>query len=95
MAVKKLKAKSWIKLLIKKGMILMAIYSNKFHTKDNILDGFTYEDLIDAIKSNEAIIDKQTIEKVFNEILKEQIKNAKEMLKHNIDNILKELKRAE
>ncbi len=60
-------------------------------TLDNILAGFTIQDLIDAVYSNEAWKDEIRVKKVFNEFLEAQQKEAKETLRQNMDLILKEL----
>ena len=40
-----------------------------FHVLDDLLNGFTHDDLITAVLSNESVITEQTIKKVFNEML--------------------------
>ena len=62
------------------------------NVKDSMLDGFTYEDIIDAVYHNEKNIDEKAIKKVFKEILKDQIKDAEYALKKNISNMLEILK---
>lgn len=60
-------------------------------TLDNILAGFTIQDLIDAVYCNEAWKDEIRVKKVFNELLEAQQKEAKETLRQNMQLILKEL----
>ena len=62
---------------------------NKFHVLDDLLGGFTYDDLITAVISNEPVITEQTIKKVFNEILQAQLTDAKAVLKANMQEVLK------
>ena len=62
---------------------------NKFHVMDNLLGGFTHDDLVTAILSNESEINEQTIKKVFNEILQAQLADAKALLKVNMQEVLK------
>lgn len=69
----------------------MGIYSNKFHSKDSLLDGFSYEDLITAVQSNETEVNERTVIKVFDEILQSQLTDARELLISNMDNIIKEV----
>ena len=56
---------------------------------DDLLDGFTHDDLVTAILSNESEINEQTIKKVFNEILQAQLADAKALLKVNMQEVLK------
>ena len=63
-----------------------------FHTKDNLLDGITFESLITAIESNERVYDEKTVKKVFNEIRKEVLGDAEFLLRKHMKDILKELK---
>ena len=60
-----------------------------FHVLDDLLNGFTHDDLITAVLSNESVITEQTIKKVFNEMLQEQMNNAKATLKANMQKVLK------
>ena len=60
-----------------------------FHVLDDLLSGFTHDDLITAVLANETEINEQTIKKVFNEMLQEQMNNAKAILKANMQEVLK------
>jgi len=62
-----------------------------YHSKDNLLSGITYDDLITAVLSNEHEINEELIKKVYNEILQEQLHDARYLLKLNMGNIIKEL----
>ena len=60
-----------------------------FHILDDLLSGFTHDDLVTTVLSNESVITEQTIKKVFNEMLQEQMNNAKATLKANMQKVLK------
>jgi len=60
-----------------------------FHVLDDLLSGFTHDDLVTAILSNESVITEQAIKKVFNEMLQQQINDAKATLKANMQEVLK------
>ena len=61
------------------------------HVLDNLFNGFTFEDLLTAVQCNEKEINKNTIKKVFNELLEENTRNAKALLNQNIEQILEVL----
>jgi hypothetical protein len=65
--------------------------NERFHTKDELLKGITFEELIDTVQSNESKYDKATVTKVFNEILKMKLDDAKYELKSKMSHILKNL----
>ena len=60
-----------------------------WHPKDNILDDITFEELITTFESNEKTIDEKSITKVFNELMKGKVSEAKFTFKKNIGEILK------
>jgi hypothetical protein len=60
---------------------------------DSIISGITFDDLITTLQCNEQTIDKAAVTRVFNEILKIQMADAREILKQNMDFILEEAKR--
>ena len=62
------------------------------HPKDELLRGFTFEELIIAVQSNEKEITAQTVEKVYKEMLDACINDAKEELRSNMKWIIKEIK---
>ena len=64
-------------------------YKDKFHILDDLLGGFTHDDLVTAVLANEPEITEQTIKKVFNEMLQQQINDAKSLLKSNMQEVLK------
>jgi hypothetical protein len=59
------------------------------HEKDDLLQGFTYEDLLTAIHCNEPVKDETTVRKIVAELLEEQLTNMYELLEYNIDEIIK------
>lgn len=65
---------------------------SEFHGKDNLLRGITYEELIDAVHSNEPTKDKASVMKVYKEIFEANRRDAEAELKSNMTKILKELK---
>lgn len=58
---------------------------------DDLLRGFTYQDLIDTVYSNEEIRDEKAVRKVFDEIRDSQLRDARSMLRHDMKKILKVL----
>lgn len=66
--------------------------TNNFSFQDSILDGITIDDIITATLSNEKEITEATVTKVFNEILKIQLTDAKFMLNKHMQDIIKEVK---
>jgi len=65
---------------------------SNWHVKDSMLDGFSYDDLITAVQSNEKNISAETVKKTFKAILKAQVKDAEAMLEKHMKKILSELK---
>ena len=61
-----------------------------FHPLDDVLAGITFQDLIVTVQSNEKVIDERAVSKVFNEMLKTNIKDAKYELKRNMKQIIGE-----
>ena len=57
--------------------------------KDSLLDGFTFEEVIDALNCNEAVIDEAVVRRVVNEMLEENITNMYELLNNNVMEIIK------
>lgn len=77
--------------LIKKTLLKEAAFP--FHQDDWLFRGFTFEELITTVESNESTINEQTITKVFNEIMKNALLDAKSELREKMPLILKELNR--
>ena len=55
---------------------------------DSILDGITFDDLIITLQSNERVIDEEVVIRVFEDILRANLKDARHVLKDNIKFIL-------
>jgi len=64
----------------------------KTNRNDSILDGITFSDLIVTLQSNEPTIDAAAVERVFEEILKLQLEDARALLRDNMEFILEESK---
>ena len=60
-----------------------------WNPKDNILNDITFEELITTIESNEKTIDEKNITKVFNDLMKIKVSDAKYVFKKNISEIIK------
>lgn len=71
--------------------LVESVLKGQIHQKDDLLSGFTYEDLIIAVESNEKTYDKTTVMRVFNQLLSENVANAKEELRANLPFILSKL----
>ena len=59
--------------------------------KDTLMSDITFEDLIIAVQSNEKEINKSTITKVYNELLKANMKDAQFELNKNMEWIIKQI----
>jgi hypothetical protein len=64
-----------------------------FSTEDSLLDGFTYQDLIDAVIGGEEVRDPEAVGRVFQEMLDANVLNANEMLTSNLKKIMAEIAR--
>ena len=60
--------------------------------KDSLLDGFTFEEIIDTLHCNEHEINEEAVRRVVNEILSENLTNMNELLDNNIQEIIKRAK---
>ena len=69
----------------------MSEYKFPTSVKDEILVGITFESLITAVQSNERLVNKQTVKRVYKELLAEILDLAKWTLDSKMDFILKEL----
>ncbi len=63
----------------------------QFNTQDDLLRGISFQDLIDAVQSNEKVKDVKSVKKVFAEMVQANIFDARGDLSKNIKRILKEL----
>jgi hypothetical protein len=66
-------------------------FEEKFHPKDDLLRGITFEDLITAVQANEPEINETSIKKVYKEILKQVTDDAQYDLKSNMKDLLKQI----
>ena len=57
---------------------------------DNILDGITFDDLIVTLQSNEPTIDEEAVLRVFEDIVRANLKDARYILKQRMAFIIKE-----
>ena len=60
--------------------------------KDNLMDGFTFEDVIDALNCNEKEINNESVKRVVNEMLNDNLSNMKELLNNNMQEIINRVK---
>lgn len=72
-----------------RGLKIESVIKEYFHEKDDLLRGITFEDLIIAVQSNEKAISASSITKVFNEMVKANLKDAEYELKSNMKQIIK------
>lgn len=64
------------------------MFKNKFCKHDSLIS-ITYDDIITAIQCNEKTINKDTVKKVYNELIQTALKDARFELNRNIEDILK------
>ena len=62
-----------------------------FHLKDDLLEGFSYEDLVTTIQGNEKDPDKGAVSKVLKEMINAAVADANAMVKREMKNILDEI----
>ena len=60
---------------------------------DNLLDGFTFEQVITALYCGEKIIDKKSVKRVIKEILESQLQDLNCLLENNMNEIIKRAKK--
>jgi len=70
------------------------VFKQHFFTKDDLLSGITFEDLITAVHSNEQEINEVSVKKTFEDMAKANLLDSKTLLKSNMKYILKELKKS-
>ena len=58
------------------------------HEQDNLLDGFTFEQLVVALVCNEPVINAGSVVKVVNEIARQQLEDMYELVEHNMGEII-------
>lgn len=59
---------------------------------DSLLDGFTMRQVMDAVEYGERVVDRETVMRVFNDMLKSQIQDARAILAANVDTIIENIK---
>lgn len=64
----------------------------RYHPNDFLLAGLTYEMLITSVHAGYPKIDRQTVVKVFNDMVRAHLADATHELNKNMNNILAELK---
>ena len=57
--------------------------------KDSLMDGFTFEEVINTLNCNEEVINEKTARKIVNEILTIQLTDMNKLLNDNIQEIIK------
>ena len=66
--------------------------SMPIHLKDDLIAGITLENLIITLQSNEETIDRDAVLKVFNELIRDNMDDARSLLHENMELIIKEAK---
>lgn len=61
--------------------------------EDSLLDGFTMKQVMDAVTCGEPTISPDSVRKVFNDMLKVQVQDARAILEANMDTIIDSIKR--
>ena len=62
-------------------------------TYDNILDGFTFDDIITAARCNCRIVDENAIRRTAREILEQRMIDYKYLLENNLREMIEEVKK--
>lgn len=62
-------------------------------SSDNILDGFTFDDIILAVRCNYRTIDRKAVLQTAREILEGRMEDYRFLLENNLDEIVAEVKR--
>jgi uncharacterized protein YqgV (UPF0045/DUF77 family) len=60
---------------------------------DSLLDGFTFEDVITAVRCGEEIINSATVRRVVSDILENQKQDLHSLLRANMSEIIKRAKK--
>ena len=59
---------------------------------DNLLDGFTFDDVITALQCNEPVIDEAAVRRTVKNMLELRMQDLEFLLKNNMKQIIKEAK---
>lgn len=62
-------------------------------TSDNIMDGFTFDDIILAVRCNCSTIDTKAVLKTAREIMEQRLEDYYFLLNNNVTEIIAEVKR--
>jgi len=73
---------------IREMIVEEILKESHWRPEDNILDDITFEELMTTLESNEKTIDEKSITKVFNELMKSKVSEAKYTFKKNMGKIL-------
>ena len=60
------------------------------HQKDDLMSGFTFEDIIITLQCNEPIINEAAVKRIASEMLQGRLEDYEAMLNQNIAEILKQ-----
>lgn len=66
-------------------------WRDRYHENENVLQGFTYGDIILALRQ-EKVKDAATVKRIVKEILEIQLEDMEYLVELNMDQILKEVK---
>lgn len=62
------------------------------HVHDNVLDGFTFDNVIIALRCNEPVIDERAVRKNVKEMLEIRMQDLNYLIDNNMDEIIKTAK---
>ncbi|MBO5969200.1 MAG: hypothetical protein J6S14_11965 [Clostridia bacterium] len=62
-------------------------------SSDNVLDGFTFDDIILAVRCNCSKIDRKAVMNTAREILESRMEDYRYILMNNLDEIIAEVKK--
>lgn len=58
------------------------------HEQDNLLDGFTFDDLITALHCNEPVVNATVVKRTVKEILEQHLEDLNYLIDNNMDEII-------
>ena len=98
-AQKKTMQKAGLKTYVKKDKSSTASFAKEsdyrkvfaFHTKDELLGGITFEELITTVQSNEQDYTADTVRKTYKDLIARATADADHQLENFMEDILKEL----
>lgn len=83
---------SFKKINLLRKLIKEEMFGNQIQPKDDLFGAITFADLIDTVQSNESNITPATVNKIFNELMKSNLTDAKHLLNKHMDFIIKSTK---